>query len=1437
VQSGGFRVLVDADIDISFLKSSEHSTDHATQITLLTAEVDGFFDLSNKGMLGFLRTTGSNPNFSILGFEKIDLGTGESFLLLNTTDEAVNVRDFMPDLPHDIPDSVLAMPAGKYAELFFKLAYNIQGLKITGYAGLEIMEHGVMFFGENDLSLSLIDNSMIDVEFFQATAGTFIYIGSDGVAALSVTTASPWKIKSDLGFDFSNTAVSAVMINATDKEVNIGQHLPADYLEDFAGYTVLEAGEYAKVLSKTTLTEKVSAVGTGFEMSGDFELWLDVDAGCLAGKTESKMEVEFLGLGKQVFDTSGDFVITRHGIAFQFKNEVEGSAVNLSGNHLTIGANDFYVTVNTTGHDISTLGIEIAGKGGAYAQLEFKGEMNFLGWKFNGDYTLFLGTAQQELKGLVDFSLFDHQLLKERIDFILTPHGAAGVADLNFTKLSLPGVFDIDGTYKLRLNTTDHSLLGVSPQSFAVHVSNAELGLAGIKASGSLIIDYHNGDFKIDIPSSSPLHSHVSGFDFYLSGWLHGTDFSLSAEATAIFGDKAIADLSGKVAAHVSRSGGFAAVLSGDLYIFGHKTGHSVHETVKLDDFKINFHINPSIQLPGAFSFINLHSGHGFSGYISNHGVVADIDAVIKIHGTQFGSIKGHLDTINKNWYLKGHSHIYHNIIGLDLNMDLDVDISNHGHNRVHVGASVSKSFRLWTPFHHYNKTYGGSASGDISAGGTTLHGTISNPVHDIHFTINLKGGSLLKASDLAGYTVFLDTNGNRQQDEFEPLTIADESGHFSFEPSEFSPDNPVYPDATSPALGVLQPFDLNGNGLIDKAEGMLVITGGYDIHTGAANTVTFVLSASDYGSLIAPVASPLSLLHELATQKGVESDTAWSQIKSAFGINYMGDLNFFDPNHPDHLTDDFAAHLMVERAYLGINTYLLNAHDAISIYLQGQNAEMQTDYIHNALLEVLAEKVMTVEHYDAHIAVDADEKPLPLEAKLDMSSFELTQELVNAAFVKLGIESSAKSGELAAASAHISSVQMDYALALEQAGVINSTEAFSRIKYLAQNNSDPFFLEIMSGELSLSALQNAYNTNTLLSQLQALDIPYENSGPEIFGLNDLQANYDTQTEAALVITDPDGLPEHVHLQANSSDERVLANSDITIIGTGAERTISFKLADDFAGLSTITLTATDNFADNNPLLQTVQVLSLTGVEFGQGEIVKTGNAFQLEIPVQLTIASNQDVAIYYAESGNATAGEHYQKSSGSILIKAGETTGTIAVNLLSSPMEDGISLNITPTEFTNAYALSTAAIETTLPSPPPVVVSPQNSSSGGHNIFDNTTSSRTITASSAAASSAAAMTGLQMADITSNLKAENTVEEMLNPEEETNTTETTAKEQATTITGSQSAPQGNRAISRSQNRSITPAQPEHNMTDHNTRTEAADYADSGLEDDFSGAV
>jgi hypothetical protein len=96
-------------------------------------------------------------------------------------------------------------------------------------------------------------------------------------------------------------------------------------------------------------------------------------------------------------------------------------------------------------------------------------------------------------------------------------------------------------------------------------------------------------------------------------------------------------------------------------------------------------------------------------------------------------------------------------------------------------------------------------------------------------------------------------------------------------------------------------------------------------------------------------------------------------------------------------------------------------------------------------------------------------------------------------------------------------------------------------------------------------------------------------------------------------------------------------------------------------------------------------------------------------------------------------------------------------------------------------------------------------------------------------------MTGLQMADLTSILRAENTVEEMMTTEEKANTTETTAQNQTTTITGAQSAQKRGRAISRRQNRSITPAQPEHNMTDHNTRTAAADYADSGFEDDFSG--
>jgi hypothetical protein len=93
---------------------------------------------------------------------------------------------------------------------------------------------------------------------------------------------------------------------------------------------------------------------------------------------------------------------------------------------------------------------------------------------------------------------------------------------------------------------------------------------------------------------------------------------------------------------------------------------------------------------------------------------------------------------------------------------------------------------------------------------------------------------------------------------------------------------------------------------------------------------------------------------------------------------------------------------------------------------------------------------------------------------------------------------------------------------------------------------------------------------------------------------------------------------------------------------------------------------------------------------------------------------------------------------------------------------------------------------------------------------FDNTIDSR-IAILNSAASSAVARTGLQMADLTSNLRAENTVEEMMTTEEKANTTETTAQNQTTTITGAQSAQKRGRAISRRQNRSITPAPPEQN--------------------------
>ena len=121
---------------------------------------------------------------------------------------------------------------------------------------------------------------------------------------------------------------------------------------------------------------------------------------------------------------------------------------------------------------------------------------------------------------------------------------------------------------------------------------------------------------------------------------------------------------------------------------------------------------------------------------------------------------------------------------------------------------------------------------------------------------------------DYVDAEIFFDVNLNGEQDSNEPLVRSDEDGYFEF--FTYSPED---------LLLDLLPYDLNGNGAIDSEEGILVLAGGFEFHSGVANTQTIAL-----GSTIG------------------FGETAYRESRVFLDLN--GDL-LWDANEPDTFTDN----------------------------------------------------------------------------------------------------------------------------------------------------------------------------------------------------------------------------------------------------------------------------------------------------------------------------------------------------------------------------------------------------------------------------------------------------------------------------------------------------------------------------------------------------
>jgi|GEM_PF-857396 len=127
----------------------------------------------------------------------------------------------------------------------------------------------------------------------------------------------------------------------------------------------------------------------------------------------------------------------------------------------------------------------------------------------------------------------------------------------------------------------------------------------------------------------------------------------------------------------------------------------------------------------------------------------------------------------------------------------------------------------------------------------------------------------------LTGARVFFDANFNGIQDANEPFSV--------------SGVDPANPDQGAFQLAIpLEAFDDNGNGVIDPAEGRIVVSGGFDVDTGDIQVVPFTTSTEF------SVASPLTLLTlELAP---VDLNAVESAVETSLGLPAAFNLQTGNP-------------------------------------------------------------------------------------------------------------------------------------------------------------------------------------------------------------------------------------------------------------------------------------------------------------------------------------------------------------------------------------------------------------------------------------------------------------------------------------------------------------------------------------------------------------
>ncbi len=338
--------------------------------------------------------------------------------------------------------------------------------------------------------------------------------------------------------------------------------------------------------------------------------------------------------------------------------------------------------------------------------------------------------------------------------------------------------------------------------------------------------------------SMSNVSARIAGYiDVRLSGSFRSDGFfELTGTTQANFGIRSTIAAEGDLRITVRSDTGARASADLKVYVLNNEVGTLRNALTQIDSEGF------SLRLVTTVRFQDFALQGNLDMYMRNTGFWANFSGNASMWGYS-GSASAWFDSRSGTWGASGSVSFYiSGNFGARGSIYFNVDngkVSLRTSGEAWGGVSVPTSVRIqlsWWPWEsriEIRYTWVGISVGfdaaidngrlQVSIGGV---GTV---------TVQLTSGGSAWLSNVGGSMVFLDVNGNRILDEGEPFTMTDEAGNFDFA----DPDAPVnIDDGERPAgalLGLLAPYDLNGDGLLDESEIQLYAVNGVDVSAESA--------------------------------------------------------------------------------------------------------------------------------------------------------------------------------------------------------------------------------------------------------------------------------------------------------------------------------------------------------------------------------------------------------------------------------------------------------------------------------------------------------------------------------------------------------------------------------------------------------------------------